>query len=193
MNLKLEIEKKIDEVVDREECLGAQDIATGVMEVLQYSDFSNCKVYNKYMNPLLRDYNLSKFAKESKNYPLYLLISDFLKGYGINIWGYFKIDEKLKLRALSITKYFNIENFEIIKQFYGYNNLKIDILLAGFVINSGRSSCYIEYNTESEVIALKELSYGTEIFRKEYSNFNELWEHVKMNDNLDELKESINK
>lgn len=67
MDLKLEIEKKIDEVVDREKCLGAQDIATGVMEVLEYSDLSNCRVYNKYMNSLLRDYNLSKFSKYNNN------------------------------------------------------------------------------------------------------------------------------
>lgn len=94
---------------------------------------------------------------------------------------------------MSIAKDFNAENFEIIKQFYGYDNLKIDILLGGFAINSDRSGCYIEYNTESEMIALKELSFGTEIFRKEYNNFNELWEHVKINDNIDELKDSVNK
>lgn len=188
MSLKTEILNKIDEVVEKEQCLGADSIAEGVMEVLEYSDFQGCRTYNKYTSPLLRDYNLTKFSKESKNYPLYLLVSDFLGGYGINMWGYFKVDDKLKLRALSITKDFNEANFEIIKQFYGYSDLKVDILLSEFSVNSEKSSCYIEYNTETDVVYLKELSYGSELFKKSYDGFNSLWQDVKRVENVEDLK-----
>lgn len=148
------------------------------------------RIYNEY-NVLTKNGNLSKFAKYKKNihYSDYLLLSDFLESYGIGLFGAFQVNDSLEVHALNIdAKKFPKENWQIIKEFYNWTNLKVDIGLTSFTPNSETSLCYIELDTEEDFIVLKQLSFGAERFRKEYANFDDLWGEVSNHESIDHLK-----
>lgn len=145
--------------------------------------------YNEF-NLLTKNYCLTDFSKVKKkeNYNQYLLVSDVLESYGINMFGAFEVSPDFKVYGVNIHKGFNPINFEIIRQFYGYENITVDIGLMGFTPNNDRSICFIEYNTSKDSIVLKELSFGSECFRKEYDSFKSLWEEVCKHEFIDDLK-----
>jgi hypothetical protein len=140
------------------------------------------KKYNEY-NPIFTNFYLTELLtikdknrkKVGDNYSLYLLIDDYLKDYGVYLFGEYHLQEGTILRGCTIDKKFPIENFPLLAQMYGWQNVDIYICLK----RTEHCDYGFYFNTESLTIRLVEYRWGSVKKDRFYFSFAEFWTEAK--------------
>jgi len=129
-------------------------------------------------NNYLTDLIITKNGKKKgvgDNSSVYRITSDFLRPYGINLWGCWVGLDGWELRQTTLDKNFPLENFPILVQMYGFTNADIYICL------ERNSMCEygFYFNTETLKIRLVEYRWGE--IKKDcfFNSFAEFWAERK--------------
>lgn len=140
------------------------------------------KKYDKY-NILLNNYYLTDLmiVKRGKrkglggNSSVYMMLSEFLRPYGVHLWGNWSGLPGNILLGCYLDKRFPAENFPILKQMYGWSNAEIYICL------DRNSDCEygFYFNDSDDTIKLVEYRLGSIVKSAVFKSFAEFWDKRK--------------
>lgn len=146
--------------------------------------FNTFLKYNPYLLTQ-RDYHLTELMeyKEDNSYSSFVMVSDYLKLYGIHVIGkthMFDLNKnglKNEVRAITLDKDFPIENAPLIEQLYGYENSLVFVALD----RDENREYGFWFNLEDKSCELERLEYGNVKFSKKYGSFKEMFVDFKKN------------
>lgn len=138
-----------------------------------------------------RDFHLTHLThlNNTNNYSVYILLTDYLSGYGVYacgetmICGLDKSHTKHKVISCTLDKDIPVENIGIILQMYGYKNALVNICLDR---NEEREFSFW-FNTNDESCELEKLFYSNVLWNRKYSSFKYMMEDIRTYDSIDEL------
>lgn len=138
-----------------------------------------------------RDFHLTNLNKinSTNNYSAYVLLTDYLSGYGVYACGgtticdLDKTHTKHKVISCILDNDIPVENIGIILQFYGYKDALVNVCLSR---NDEREFAFW-FNTNDESCELEKLIYGTIKWSKKYPDFKAMMEDIRTYESIDEL------
>jgi len=145
-----------------------------------YSEFLT---YNPYCLSH-QDHHLTELMEHDDDYSKFIVLSDYLKLYGIHIVGKTNMfnTNKTKLGnevcAIILDKNFPVENHPLFEELYGYEDSVVFIAL-----NRDENREYgFWFNQKDKTYELERLVYGKPTFSKKYNSFEEMF--IDYNENV---------
>lgn len=147
--------------------------------------------YNKY-DVMCMNHYLTELATIKRNgrkkfgdkYSVYLILDNYLKEYGINVFGSTKIlnldgvESNIEMRAVTLSKDIPLENIAIIEQMYGFSDSLVNVTLH----REETFEFAFLLNTETLTCELVEWSWGEIKNRKKFHTFAEMILTLREND-----------
>ena len=131
-----------------------------------------------FKNYCLTDLMIIKNGKRKgtgDNYGAFILTEEFLKDYGIRLFGAWTGLDGYVLRGTYLDKNFPEENFPILQQMYGFTNADIYVCLdRNEICEYG-----FYFNTETLKIRLVEYRWGDVKKERFFNSFTEFWAERK--------------
>lgn len=123
------------------------------------------KYYNLTDLMLLKKNGRKQYKKILENSALYQLLYLKLEEYGLSLFGMFERDN-MQFRGIRLLQNFPVENEEIIKQLYGYENFTTHVQLNGF----DDFATSFDYNTTTGECELQRHSWQSVTNRVKYNS-----------------------